>query len=79
MTEAEFVDWTPEDRTIRYEWVDGKVEPLAAVSLRHDEIQDWLRNFVHFFVRARKLGKVFGITSSRALTQSIAACPTWLT
>lgn len=59
MSEDEFVAWVfAED--VRAEWVDGEVVLMSPASVRHIEIGDWLMQLLWRYVRAKKLGKVFG-------------------
>lgn len=40
------------------EWVEGRVVPLAAVDLRHDDLCTWLAALLRFYVDANELGTV---------------------
>jgi len=40
------------------EWVEGRVVPLAAVDLRHDELCGWLFALMRVYSRVRGLGSV---------------------
>lgn len=40
------------------EWVEGKVVPLAAVDLRHDDLSSWLVAIMRPYVEARELGSI---------------------
>jgi Uma2 family endonuclease len=56
MTEDEFVAWCDED--IKAEWVDGRVIVMAAASLVHVRLTDFLSRLMGAFAEARGLGQV---------------------
>ncbi len=55
MTEDEFVAWCDED--IKAEWVDGRVIVMAAASLVHVKLTDFLSRLMGGYVETRGLGQ----------------------
>ena len=56
MTEEEFVAWCDEDT--HAEWVDGEVQLMSPVSLRHGEAYTFLFSLISAFVSRRGAGKL---------------------
>jgi Uma2 family endonuclease len=67
MTEAEFVDWCPEE--LRAEWVDGEVILMSPVGVEHDELDLWLSRLIGDFVEERDLGVIHYNVFVRLATQ----------
>ncbi len=58
MTYEEFLEWAEADEDTYAEWVDGAVEMNSPVSLRHQDIANFLVGVLSTFVRIRGLGRV---------------------
>jgi Uma2 family endonuclease len=56
MTYEEFLSWADEDT--RAEWVNGEVELLSPLSMRHLLIGSFLHHLIGLYVEARGLGQV---------------------
>src|SRR5687768_4151021 len=56
MTFEEFLEWADEDT--RAEWVDGRVEFLSPVDVRHDSLFRWLLTLLNEFNEEQRLGQV---------------------
>src|SRR5258708_7105377 len=57
MSWEEFLVWAPEAKIA--EWVDGEAFIMAPPSVRHQDVIAFLSDLLRWFVRTRKLGKVF--------------------
>lgn len=68
MTFEEFLDWVEED--IRAEWVDGEVIIMSPVSLRHQQLSDWLTAILLAFVETEGLGTVLSAPIQMRLQES---------
>ena len=60
LTEEEFFAWCRGFDKIRAEWVDGDTIIMSPVSIRHDDLQGFLKTILRLFVRRNDLGKVYG-------------------
>ena len=57
MTEAEFVDWCPDD--LRAEWVDGRVILMSPSNVDHDDLNTWFTTMMRTFVEESESGRIF--------------------
>ena len=75
MSEEDFVKWVFKQDIGKFEWVDGKVVKLPAVSMGHDRLRTWFHELVHFYGVSKDLGDVYGEQVQSRLTPKLRRQP----
>src|SRR5258708_1010016 len=56
MTYEEFLNWDGENQHV--EWVDGRVEEMSPVGLKHNEVGKYLIHLIETFLELNTLGVI---------------------
>ena len=73
MTEAEFVDWCPDD--LRAEWIDGRVILMSPSNVDHDDLNTWFTTMMRTFVEESDSGRIFHDLTIRLASQRTRRVP----